>query len=580
MATIANLNINLLANAATFNRVMNGAEKTMQNFMGVANGLTGKLAAIGAGVSVAGLVYFTHQQMEAIDASAKISDQLGIETEKFTELAYAARLAGVDTEQFGASLKKMSVNIAQPSAEAASAFAVLGLKIEQLQQMSPDEQLNAIADGLGTIKNQGERAAIAVDVFGKQGVKLLNTIQGGSHALMEAGKEAQAFGVAITRVDAAKIEAANDAISRVGIAVEGLAMQSAILLAPAIELAATEMTDFVKASGGVKTIALTGFNMLIERIAITADLLNVGASLFHFFRGAALFAISSIVDALATMAESYDIVSEKLTGFSTGIGSSLRTLANNLSEATSSAFAQSEQAYQDFESGLSGSKVVNWFADLEFAADKAAKAVADAMNKNKAAVSAFDVEAQKRAESVAKALEEMRDAQANFWVSATQKKRDFIITNGTDEQANEAINLADSLENMEIQKKAFDSLSQFATALTESTKTPLEKFADQLAKLDAALEGGLIDQETWNRGMEAAEDTLNKAERTDMGGATKLAAQESRFLNGYQTAAPTDPQARMAKDTADVKKNTQRSADALDALRQNQLVVMPLTIDG
>ncbi len=581
MATIANLNINLLANAATFNRVMNGAEKTLAHFQNMAGGLVSKLAAIGAGISVAGLIYFTHQQMEAIDAAAKVSDQLGIETAAFTELAYAARLAGMDTQTFGDSLKKMVTNIADPSTEAASAFAALGLRISDLQRMSPDAQLKAVADAMVKVENQGQRAAIAIDIFGKQGAKLLNTIQGGSGALADMATEAQLFGVSISRVDAAKIEAANDAISRVGIAIEGLAMQSAILLAPAIEAGATALTNFIKESGGIKTIATNGFGFLVNAIGAVGDALNVAASLFHFFRGVGLGAITGITWALAQLADGFDVLEKKITGRSANIAEPLKMMARNLGDETAAAFKQSDQAYQDFEKGTVSNKVTNWFDQLAQSADRSAQAVADAMGKNKAAVSSFSDDAQKRLEETMKALENLRQQDEDFGLSANEKALKNIMGSGAGfMQKNEAQVLFDSIQAKDAQAKAAKALEDFATNLTESTRTPIEIFSDQMAKLDEALAANLITQETWNRGMEEAEDKFDKATRPDMGGATKLAAQESRFLSGFQTAAPTDPQAKMAKDTAEVKKNTQRSADALDALRQNQLVVVPFEIDA
>jgi hypothetical protein len=72
------------------------------------------------------------------------------------------------------------------SGPAAEALQKLGLSASELSAQSPDQAFNAIGAALSGITNPTERAATAMDIFGKSGGKLL-TLFGDSGALATAG---------------------------------------------------------------------------------------------------------------------------------------------------------------------------------------------------------------------------------------------------------------------------------------------------------------------------------------------------------------------------------------------------------
>src|SRR2546426_591780 len=83
---------------------------------------------------------------------------------------------------------------------------------KELVNTAPEEALKGIADGLSKMENPAQRAAAAVAIFGKAGQGMLPMLLGGAEALSAAQREAEKLGLTFSRLDAAKVELANEAM--------------------------------------------------------------------------------------------------------------------------------------------------------------------------------------------------------------------------------------------------------------------------------------------------------------------------------------------------------------------------------
>ena len=204
-----------------------------------------KIAKIGAAFGAAGVaagVALTKASMASVDALAKTSDRLGIATEKLAGLQHAASLAGVENRTLEKSLQNLAVGVsdaADGSGVAKDALLELGLSAGILEQMPLDQQMLEVADAMQGVKNQADKVRIATDLFGARGVAVLNMIGSGSENLTKMAEEADHLGIAISRVDAAKIEAANDAVTKAKSVFTGLGNQLATAFSPIITEIAT-----------------------------------------------------------------------------------------------------------------------------------------------------------------------------------------------------------------------------------------------------------------------------------------------------------------------------------------------------
>ena len=110
------------------------------------------------------------------DSFDKMAARTGMTVESLSELSFAAQQSGTDLETVERGVKTMQKNIGEAaggSKSATEALAKLGLTVEQLQGLSPDEQFNKIAAALNQISDPTTRAATAMKIFGKSGAMLL-----------------------------------------------------------------------------------------------------------------------------------------------------------------------------------------------------------------------------------------------------------------------------------------------------------------------------------------------------------------------------------------------------------------------
>lgn len=261
-------------------------------------------AAVAFAGAVAGVAAIYAEQAKLIDQTAKLADSIGITTEALTGLRYAAALTGVEQNTLDTALKKVNIKLAEAAAgstDAAATFDRLGVNASELINLPVDQRISAIADGMKGLGSQTERTAIAVKLFEEEGVALVNMLGGGSESLAAMTAEAEALGLTLSRVDAAKVEQANDAITRVGALGEGFKNQLTAELAPVIEGVATGIKDWALEMGGFGEVAKIVVNFLVRAAGTVGDvfrgweiILKANKALFYELAASAAEAFASI----------------------------------------------------------------------------------------------------------------------------------------------------------------------------------------------------------------------------------------------------------------------------------------------
>src|SRR5690554_6570119 len=95
-------------------------------------------------------------------------------------------------------------------------------------------------------------------------------MQGGD-AIRSYRQEVEDLGLSLSEVDAAKVEAANDAFSRMGMFVEGLQQQLAVESAPYLLAISKQVSEAVKDMGGLGQVAENVFDFIIRGSGFVAD---------------------------------------------------------------------------------------------------------------------------------------------------------------------------------------------------------------------------------------------------------------------------------------------------------------------
>jgi len=214
-------------------------DKTAQAFRSVkqrVGGLTKSIFSLrNALAGAAGAMAF-QSLATGSDNLLKFSQRVGISVEALSQLKFVAEIGGLSIETFTMAMQRSTRRIAeaaQGTGEAKDALRELGLDASKLVQMSPDRQLEAIADAMLGVTNQADKVRLAMKLFDSEGVAMIQTMQGGSKAILELRKEADALGGTLSTSQAKDFAAYNDSLVRLKTSFSDLGKAlSSILLKP------------------------------------------------------------------------------------------------------------------------------------------------------------------------------------------------------------------------------------------------------------------------------------------------------------------------------------------------------------
>ncbi len=316
MATrnITSLAVSLVARTNSFTRSMRLVRRQVRGVAGTvaraSRMFVGYGAAILGVVAGGGIALLVKQSSSLIDNLAKTSDKLGVTTEALSALRHGAELSGVKVAQFDLALQRMTRRVADAamgSGEAVKALSELGLSAASLVRMSPDKQLELIADAMSNVASQSDRVRLAFKLFDSGGVGLVNMLSNGAAGLQAFRDDAERLGIAVSRVDAKKVENANDAFARLRQAVRGAANVIAVRLAPFVEVLSDRLVELLNSAGSVGATMSSVFDSVAGGVAKAVDFVRVG---FAELKVLTTNVLAYVASAVATVAKSLNTVAE------------------------------------------------------------------------------------------------------------------------------------------------------------------------------------------------------------------------------------------------------------------------------
>ena len=167
-----------------------------------------------------------------------------------SELKGAAGLVGLEVETLEQGIRKMQKGLVEGgrgSQRIAEAFQAMGIRIQDVLKLSPEEQFTLVADRIGRIADPTRRAAAAMQVFGRSGTALLPLIEGGAEGLERARKEVRDLGRSMSTESAAALAKFWQAFERISLAAGGLKSAIGSALAPMLTGVIKWLTPLVKA---------------------------------------------------------------------------------------------------------------------------------------------------------------------------------------------------------------------------------------------------------------------------------------------------------------------------------------------
>lgn len=172
-------------------------------------GVFGRLAAsigpVGVGVAAGGIA-LVGLGLAAVNAAAKMdqladsADRVGVGVERFQELSFAAKLAGVGADEMVGALDRLNNSIADAAKGTGTAkdtFRALGVAVKNADGSlrSTDAVFSQIAEKLSSIEDPAKRTQLAMDLFGRSGAKLLPMLKDGAAGLDDMAAKARSLGL-------------------------------------------------------------------------------------------------------------------------------------------------------------------------------------------------------------------------------------------------------------------------------------------------------------------------------------------------------------------------------------------------
>lgn len=212
-------------------------------------------ASIATSVSnaVGSLVRMGQAEAGVIDQTSKLAARIGITYGEMAGLSLAAEKAGVGVESMRDAMTKADVtfvNAANGSQQAVQAFQRIGLSAQQLNGLNTADRFQAIAQAIAALPTEAERAAAAVQIFGRSGADLLPLFEGGAQGIAAARREAEQLGLALTTAQGQDVQRLVSAFETAQNAIQGVVQQVVAYLAPAITGVVEQFNQFIASVGG------------------------------------------------------------------------------------------------------------------------------------------------------------------------------------------------------------------------------------------------------------------------------------------------------------------------------------------
>jgi hypothetical protein len=369
-ATTTDKNVESLAKNVRLLSVIEVGRLIIDGLQAIGNVISGALNQVSS---------FVSRISSAFDSFNDLSARTGIGVEALQGYSLAAKLAGVDTEAFGTAVQRLAVNIgkATPGDALDKSLRNINLSVTELRGLAPEQQFSAISDAISGLPTAADRAAAAVEIFGKQGAALAPLFREGAASIEELRERAQRLGVIVDETQISNIAAMNDAFDLARATVEGIAGQVIGNLAPAVTAVVDQFLKFIEEWSGAEGRGGTGIANAISEILLDGAqvLADVFDSLTGYLSGFSIGfdqiakTFSVVGNVLIAASESFRAVfnffqtvvsflTERLGRFLEGLGSwvssDLQEFGKNLADAAREQGVQNARQLEDAAKNAAG----------------------------------------------------------------------------------------------------------------------------------------------------------------------------------------------------------------------------------
>ena len=509
-------------------------EKSEMGFLQMAAAVAAGQAAVELAMgaikgAIDGVVGMFDKFGQALDKGAELdvlSSRTGVASGELSRLGRALENTGASADMLGPVFDRMNRALAgsgEDGGKAGKALEKLGINIEHLKTLSPDQQFELIGKSLSNVADRSERVDMAMDIFGRgSGSRLLRLFNDYEGTMAQVDRQlgtfpsimdamSASFESASTEINAAKekmVEFATGILSRVMPAIESIAMGLASIDAAALgQKLADAFTGGTAAMQGfqsaIDAIKLGEFGLAFELIfeSIKLQLMQTGNEIVKIFSSAFKTAGEIISEVFREDGPTFMLIR---SAFDYVAGYAKEKIAGAMSEMFASmgpAFANiSKSLEQHANAGAKAAELA--LGRIPIAAELAAEDIAEVLgrspekfieNLDKSKSSFFDIEAQ------SKKVAELQAEIAAKVEETNEKIQSKVISE--EEAAEEA-------------RKYFQEYQDGMAAMDEQNVKKTESITRQIALNEAIASGNVEEQKRIQALIESDKRTADIEKKT------------------------------------------------------------------
>lgn len=276
-----------------------------------------KQFAIGfaAAFSVGAVVENIKATITAMDQAADSAQALGVSVKTLSEWSYAASMSGSNAEELSAGIRGLSKTMAEFEGKGTKATKVLtefGVKAGD----DVDTALTKIAEGFSKLPDGLNKTALAMDVFGKSGAKLIPMLNEGAEGIEALKQEANDLGIVLDSGSSAAAQAFGDNLDKINEKVQGLTIQLAKGLLPALVSISEEWARVSERGSAFRSIGEYIGEVLVRLnaafIGAGASILAAGQALYGLVKAGDQFLAKDFKGAADTLKKAWDLAGTTL----------------------------------------------------------------------------------------------------------------------------------------------------------------------------------------------------------------------------------------------------------------------------
>ncbi|MET3662505.1 hypothetical protein [Aquamicrobium ahrensii] len=487
-SVIGNLRVNMGLDSAQFQTGLASVSKNMDAMAKEAAAFGAKIGLAISG-AVAGIGAFVKMTASSAAKMGDVADRLGLPVESLQELRHAADMSGVAVQNFDVAFRRFirrSSEAARGTGAAKDAFKELGVSLtdNQKRMRNSEDIFNDVADAMGKIKDPANRLRLAFKMFDTDGAAMVKMFENGSAGVKQFREQAQQLGIVLSEDAVRSSQRFNDSLSLISKTAEGFKNRVFAGILPAFENLAARILD-ISVNGqvmdGVVNALSGGMNLLARGIGFVLDNLDHLVDLFKVFVAAKIVTyVAAVGGAMLTL------------GRTVGIASKAMLLLTSITRVKITTLAL-----------LAGviAKVTGTYDVLVEKLKSVGQAVLDALPEDMR--SSMEGLGQKLKDLVADVNEANSESAKMFgsYLGWSDEAVDSFGRVGT-----AAKSAADKMKEMQSE----------AARIFEATRTPLEQYQAQIARLNELLAAGAINQDTYNRAVIQAQDAFEQAEKAGL----------------------------------------------------------------